>query len=251
MKFSRLCITCTLAVFSVLSTAGCNFGVSKEVRDEFSDPQTQRLAQALLDNNGAKVTELIQKGADVNAEDTDGRSMLESAVWKDRHSAFEALLNAGADTAHRDKAGLSVLHYAGESENPVYVTELMARHLNPNVETLDHRTPLMLTVFSKNLTGMRALIGAGANLEVAESNGDTALIIAAETESLDQVIELLHAGANPRAGHRIQGRPDTTFQGFLNMTSENGMTQEGKRKRAEIREWLAAHNVPAEQPPSN
>jgi hypothetical protein len=97
---------------------------------------------------------------------------------------------------------------------------------------------------------MRALIAAGANLEVAESNGDTALIIAAESNSFDQVIELLHAGANPLAGHKIRGRPDTTFQGFLNMTPENVMSAEGKRKKAEIRAWLVAHNVAVEQAPS-
>lgn len=248
MSVDHLHVACALAVLSVFATAGC--GPSREVRDEFGDPQTQRLAQALLDDNGAKVTELIQKGANVNAVDTDGRSMLECAVWKEKHSAFEALLNAGADTAHRDKDGNTVLHYAGESENPVYVTELLARHLDPNVETPGHRTPLMLTILSRNVTGMRALIAAGANLEVAESNGDTALIIAAESNSFDQVIELLHAGANPLAGHKIRGRPDTTFQGFLNMTPENVMSAEGKRKKAEIRAWLVAHNVAVEQAPS-
>ena len=246
VAWSRL--VCAVGVISVFAMAAC--GPSKEVRDEFSDPQTQRLAQALLDNNGAKVTELIHRGADVNAVDTDGRSMLESAVWKDKHSAFEALLNAGADTAHRDKDGNAVLHYAAESENPVYLTESLARHLDPNVETLGHRTPLMLTVFGKNQAMMHALIAAGANLEVAESNGDTALIIAAQTNSFDQVIELLHAGANPLAGHRIQGKPDMTFQVFLNMTPEKVLSADAKRKKAEIREWLTAHNVPVEQPAS-
>jgi uncharacterized protein len=174
--------------------------------------------------------------------------MLESAVWKDKHSAFEALLSAGADTAHRDEDGEVVLHYAAESENPAYLTELLARHVDPNVETTDHTTPLMLTLFVKNQAMTHALIAAGANLEVAQSNGDTALIIAAQTDSFDQVLELLHAGANPLAGHRIQGKPDTTFQGFLNMAPESVLTADGKRKKAEIREWLAAHNVPVEPP---
>jgi uncharacterized protein len=246
MNVNRLHVACALAALFLLATAGC--GPSKEVRDEFADPQTQQLAQALLDDNGAKVTELVHKGANVNAVDTDGRSMLECAVWKNKHAAFEALLSAGADTTHRDKVGETVLHYAAESDFHEYATELLARHLNPNVETNDHRTPLMLSVFAKNEALMRALIAAGANLEVAESNGDTALIIAAETNSFDQVIVLLHAGANPLAGHRIQGKPDTTFQGFLNMTPENVLTADAKRKKAEIREWLVAHNVPVEQP---
>src|SRR5258708_5068645 len=82
MSVDRLHVACALAVLSVFATAGC--GTSREVRDEFADPQTQRLAQALLDDNGAKVTELIQKGANVNAVDTDGRSMLECAVWKEK-----------------------------------------------------------------------------------------------------------------------------------------------------------------------
>jgi ankyrin repeat protein len=239
--------TCGAVLVLALLIIATGCGPSKEVRDEFSDPQTQRLAQTLLDDNGAKVTELVHRGADVNAVDTDGRSMLECAVWKDKHSAFEALLNAGADTGHRDKAGETVLHYAGESENPVYVTELLARHLDPNVETSDHRTPLMLTILSKNGAAMRALIAAVANLEVAESNGDTALIIAAETNSFDQVIELLRAGANPMATHNIQGKPGMTFQVFLNMTPENVLSADGKRKKAEIRAWLEAHHVPVEQ----
>jgi uncharacterized protein len=231
-----------------MSVAGCVSESAKDAREAFTDAKSREVAEAIMDDDGPKVSKLVQKGANVNAVGLSDRSLLEYAVWRDKHSAFEALLNAGADTAHADAQGERVLHYAARSENPIYVTELLGRHLDPNVATPDNRTPIMLTALFNRGPQMHALIAAGANLEVAEVNGDTALIIASESNSFDRVIDLLHAGANPLAGHRIKGKPDVTFQGFVNMTPEKVMSAAGKQKKAEIRAWLEAHNVPVEQP---
>jgi uncharacterized protein len=247
--FARACDVCFRGfVFALLIlTTGC----SHAGRDAFPDPKAAKVADAILDDNGAKVAELIRNGADVNAVGKDGRSLLEFAVWQEKYSAFQALLNSGADTAHRDAQGETVLHYATVPMSPAYVTDLLARHVDPNVLTPGNRSALMMAAEFNRRPHLKALIAAGANLEFAESNGDTALIMAAEAESLDTVIDLLHAGANPFAGHRIQGKPDTTFQGFLNLASENAMSAEAKQKRAEINAWLRAHNIPVEPRPKD
>ena len=242
---SRVCgvVAAIVVCLASVLTAGCGLGEGQGITADYPD---SKLAAAVLDDNGAKVTKLIHNGANVNGVGKRDVSLLQLAVLKDRHAAFVALLNAGADTSHHDKQGETVLHTATRTDKPEYMNELLARHLDVNVVDTDNRTPLMLAALFNTAPQMHALIAAGANLEVASANGDTALIIAAAANSFDRVLELLHAGANPLAGHRIQGKPDTTFWGFANMTPDKVLSADAKRKKAEMREFLEAHHYPVE-----
>lgn len=231
------------AIVVCVLAAGCGSDEKQEIAAAYPDP---KLAAAVLDDNGTKITKLIHDGSNVNGAGKNEASLLQLSVLQDKHAAFVALLNAGADTSHRDKQGEMVLHTATRTDKPEYMNELLARHLDPNVVDNGNRTPLMLAALFEREPQIHALIAAGANLEVAEANGDTALIIASQSNSFDSVLDLLHAGANPLAGHRIQGKPDTTFWGFVDMTPEKVLSADAKRKKAEMREFLEKHNYPVE-----
>jgi ankyrin repeat protein len=113
----------------------------------------------------------------------------------------QKLLRDGSDPNEHTAGGKTALHYAAQSKNVSVAQALIQAGANVNAEATGDVTPLMLSVdmaFGQPEISL-ALIRAGADVNLADVNGDTALIIAA-TESSDEVFQtLLERGANPNA----------------------------------------------------
>ncbi|MGH9411823.1 MAG: ankyrin repeat domain-containing protein [Vicinamibacterales bacterium] len=225
------------------NAAGLKPRPSSDALAVFPDPAAALVVDAIMADDGATVTKLIHDGANVNASGEGGRSLLEFALWQGKHAAFDALLAAGADTSHGDAEGETVMHYAASDEDPSYLNELLARHVDPNsVNKVTGKTLVMDAALVDQGSQLRALIAAGADLNRVTPSGDTALIMAARTNSFERVLELLQAGANPLAKN-ITG---ATFQGYLTMTPEDVLSDKGKQEIAQIHDWLTAHKIPIE-----
>lgn len=70
-------------------------------------------------------------------------------------------------------------------------------NVNINETTTDEKlTPLMIAIYRYNKRLIKLLINNGANLDLQDDKGDTALIIAAKCNYKDIVIKLINAGAN-------------------------------------------------------
>lgn len=63
--------------------------------------------------------------------------------------------------------------------------------------TVSKNTPLLLALHIRNTAASELLIAAGANLDIQNSDGDTALMCAVRKGLLTTVQQLLDAGANP------------------------------------------------------
>jgi ankyrin repeat protein len=116
-------------------------------------------------------------------------------------SQVQKLLREGSDPNEHTDSGKTALHYATQSKNVSVVRVLIQEGANVNAKATGNVTPLMLSLdmaFGQPEISL-ALIRAGADVNAADVNGDTALIIAA-TESSDEVFQaLLEKGANPNA----------------------------------------------------
>jgi len=116
-------------------------------------------------------------------------------------SQVQKLLREGSDPNEHTDSGKTALHYATQSKNVSVVKALIQAGANVNAKATGNVTPLMLSLdmaFGQPEIAL-ALIRAGADVNAADVNGDTALIIAA-TESSDEVFRaLLEKGANPNA----------------------------------------------------
>ena len=150
----------------------------------------------------------LAAGADVNAVDEEGWTPLIYAPgrYETSREIVKMLLAAGADVnsvTGKDTALLSVLGEGGYIKGyPEIAKTLLAAGANPNVANVDGETALMRAA---NLIAdgfyypkiVKALLDAGANPNAASKNGETALLWAIGKTENTKI--LLAAGANPNA----------------------------------------------------
>lgn len=242
MTFSRGLLAFCF-VLTVANASACKSKPSSDALLAFPEQDAARTAEAILTDDGAAITARVHAGANPSANGDSGRSLLEFAIWKDKPKAFHALLASGADTTHADDAGDTAMHYAAKVEDTVYMNELLAKKVDPNViNKISGDSPLMDAALTGNGSQLHGLLQAGAKVDFAEPNGDNALIMAAQANKMEAVLDLLAAGADPT----VKNQTGATFQRYLNMTPANVAAPEMQREREKVHRWLAGHNVPIE-----
>jgi len=120
----------------------------------------------------------------------------------DAEAVVQALVNAGANVNSRCSTGLTPLHCAVESgllEAVVLLVEAGA-DVNAQRGTYDGLTPLMRAAHLKSdlgLSAVTALLSVGADIDLTDRFGRTALDHAVHTNNLPVAECLLQQGANP------------------------------------------------------
>lgn len=193
-------------------------------RDEDGD---SLLIQAMTWSCADAVAALVEHGLDVNERASDWRGLnptpliLAASSSGDSAAKVRILLDAGANVEARTTNGISALHAAARQGNMEAVVALVkagadVNERHPEVEETESGsrspgyppyTPLMLvayrgqsSTFMSDETGeeaIRALLGAGADVNAALPTGETALSYAVQAEQPEVVRLLLEAGADP------------------------------------------------------
>ncbi len=145
-----------------------------------------------------------------------------SAAEKGDLSRVEALLHKGVAVNAINSDGYSALHYAVQSGNVRVVRVLLKAGADVNAKTRQNVTPLIASI---NMAWGKpeitlALIDAGADVNVAESDGDTALWIATTESSTEVMKALLKKGADPNVPSKSMGFNGDTP---LHMAAMNGL----------------------------
>lgn len=134
---------------------------------------------------------LLQYGARVDAVDEEGNSALHWAAYWGHPHLIQLLIQAGAQLNRRNQAGNSVLMLAasGNLEENAYRQLRRHRQFAPNGRLLsapsEPPTPL----------GLKLLLQAGADPNLANQAGETPLMIYASRGARSAVFYLLAAGA--------------------------------------------------------
>ena len=169
--------------------------------------------------NFDRVSRALDGGADINARDPQGRTLLMIAlslpktkenvlvhtdeflgsVVARRIRIAHYLIEHGIDVGAHDSRGIGALHYvAADPRLAEFVDVLIKKGANPNLKGGDiGYTPLMLAAQSGNLSGAEALLKNGASLNVSTSAGHTALKVAMIGGQHEMVTLLLSSGADP------------------------------------------------------
>jgi len=153
--------------------------------------EEQALMEAAYNGQLEDVRRLVLDGTPVDVIDTEKRTPLMWAGFNGHAAVVEYLLDAGAEIDAKDSSGRTALMYAASGPFAETVGLLLERGAEVNVQgTLEGFTPLM-TAAAEGLAGVvRILLDAGANRDIKDQDGDTALTFARQNGH-DEVVELL------------------------------------------------------------
>jgi ankyrin repeat protein len=146
----------------------------------------------------------ISAGADVNAKDKNGGTVLMGAAGRNQDPAvITTILGAGGKVEALNDHGETALMYAAASNpNPAVITTLLNAGADLEAKSKSGLTALMSAAgYNPNPDVISTLLDAGARLEARANNAGTALMFAAwGNRSPKVIITLLKAGASMEAG---------------------------------------------------
>ena len=184
-------------------------GASTSDKDDWGDSV---LHKATWWNNLEMVKLLLQHGADANGNAGKGFLPLGKAIRNDNVEMVKVLLEHGADPNGYGYLDSPPLHEAAvhgglagvpsffSSKHEKIMLLLLQFNADPNFKSKSGKTPLMAAANLGFSRGAKVLIQHGAKIEESDNSGNTALIIAAETEDgLGVVKRLLKAEADVNA----------------------------------------------------
>ena len=117
---------------------------------------------------------IINHGADINAGDNNNRTPLMIGCWKDNVEAINVLLNAGADSRIVDVNGATCFHHAVLGGCSKGTLQAIIDH-DTDIDAADNnnRTALMIGCWKDNVEAINVLLNAGADSRIVDVNGAT------------------------------------------------------------------------------
>ncbi len=141
------------------------------------------------------VQALLAKGAEINHQAKSGSTALFMASQNGHGRIVQALLAEGAEINHQKKNGFTALIIASQNGHEGIVQALLARSLwgfGPLRVEIDHQakngvTALFIAAYHGHQGIVKALLAEGANVELRENGGGTALKHA-KTQQIKQLL---------------------------------------------------------------
>ena len=127
---------------------------------------------------------------DPNARGLNGVTALISYTWRERRDAVQKLLDRGADVNAQDNDGDSAMHGAAQTGNVEILDMLLEKGGNAELKNKQGGTPLMWAAVFGNEAAARRLLASGANPRVKDAEGNTALDWAIRNKR-ERVVRLL------------------------------------------------------------
>ena len=126
-----------------------------------------------------------------------------------------------AVNAREQSSGEGALHILVRGRDLNWLRFLLANRARPDLASNDGTTPLMLAAQIGWRDGAEQLLARGANVNLGNSRGETALIYAVQRYDLPMVRLLLTVGANPNQTDNVSGNSavDYARQGGARATS--------------------------------
>ena len=121
-----------------------------------------------------EVKALLKGGADVNKPGVNSRTPLRLATYNGRTKVVELLIEKDINQQDKDES----LVIASSKGYPDIVKILLSHNASPNVLYRKSITALIASVRSRDLESIYLLMEAGADVNIKDSSGNTAIIYA-------------------------------------------------------------------------
>jgi ankyrin repeat protein len=181
-----------------------------EYRDDLYRDLVDQYAESLMLE---MVQVLIWHGADVNARDESGSTVLFSVLADAPTEVVKLFLVHGANPGLRDNYGTTPLHEAAAQGRTDLVALFLDSGVSVDARDADKQAPLHEAVWQDDWEMVELLLGHGASVNVQDKNGDTPLHIAAVNGDVP-VFDLLVSKGADRMARNKQGRtPAVCAQG--------------------------------------
>lgn len=131
-------------------------------------PEARPLHRAVILNNREIVRVLLEKGADVNAQDIARHTPLHLAARDGQENIARLLLEYGADPDARNRDGDTSMHKAAKGGHNAIIGALLAKGADINAENGINVTPYEVAVWEKKGETTKYLKAKGAFVEVKE-----------------------------------------------------------------------------------
>ncbi|PRW56655.1 ankyrin repeat [Chlorella sorokiniana] len=184
------------------------YGASPDARDPESGYTP--LLLAVKNRRAECVAALLAGGCDASASvpaPGDGRTALHLAAALGSESCLLLLLQHGADTEARTRAGMTAAMSAVQGGQAACLAALLQAGASTAAATEQGLTPLMLAVMRDDEACLHVLLGHNCALEAADEQGRTALHLAAAGGHLACALALLEKGASHSACNEWDEQP--------------------------------------------
>ncbi len=175
---------------------------------EMSNKQTQDTNNILFDackkGNVGLVKYLIEKGANVNAENNNKRTLLSFASILGHLELVKYLVEKGATIDIGSETSWVPLIVSSFKGHVAIVKHLVEKGANVNIENCTKHTPLHVVCETGHFELVKYLIEKNANVNLANTYGNTPLYFASKQGHLKIVKHLIEKGANVDAAANNQ-----------------------------------------------
>lgn len=197
-----------------------DLGANVNAKDSLGNTSVMCVASSYASaENDALARRLLDKGADVNAVNSSNTSPLQAMMgtWGGSPEMCKLFLERGAVADHRDDEGTTALMWAARNAEKC-VPLLIAAGANLNLQNNPGHTALMYATLGTNFDSFRYLIRAGADVTLVTSAGRNLLDMLVSPNNwkallveYEMIDEVIAAGLPARLGPAKQGRPLLTF----------------------------------------
>ncbi|KAL5592757.1 hypothetical protein FOBRF1_013065 [Fusarium oxysporum] len=197
--------------------------------------------------NGLRIglQRLLEKGANIEARDDNGRTSLWRAAQNGHEAVVELLLEKGAVIETMDDNDQTPLLWAAGEGHKAVVELLLEKGADIDAKDKYGQKPLWRALDNRHMAIVELLLKKGANVETMDNNGQTPLWRAAE-KGLEAIVELLlKKGANVEAMDKYRQTPlwravEKGHMAIVELLLKKGANVEAMDNNGQTPLWRAA-----------